>query len=509
MIVIVMTVLMVFVQVKKSCLAFCQTLHDSTTETLVDPQPSHYSWWLQRLDGPNSRFVRYKANSHSQMSPVSKRSMVTTKLLAVERFPHKAAVQDLNNFFDSLPTKDCLTADCDAPASKDHKAPARRGQQQFDPRQVRKYERKVLGYHRRQESAMERQELSQLGAESSNIVSSTMRGYDRLQEQAAAQKSAARDTHLNQRHSKAYETAKDRKGFVGYYDNVFAQDKPTFKRTATVSERREPTISSVTQSPEDVSKSVKFLRNMHESMHQVQSQLLRLKLARANLLLKEEYKEAHRKKEMSTRNMHHNEGSMTKGSAEARSMQANLPRSVLAHANAARLVPSAQKLAVASKLSTPAATQPQKTEASHTILAKAPKQATAAAGGRPRAVSLERGVPPSAAKPGLSAASVPATAASSVRRHPRHGRHAAAAASAEVAKAGVQTKVVSLESLREATMKRTAELLRRLQRDVGGAARVATPSVHDTTHTTAAAPAKLQEMVQLSGKDSIYFLPSS
>ena len=140
--------------------------------------------------------------------------------------------RSLDSYFDSLPTKDCTTADCITPVKQVRRPLARKPNESFKPAQVRKYERKVLGYHRRQESSMERHELDQLSSESDKIVSGTMHGYAKLQAQAK-QKELTKSSDLTKsqhagrapptaHHSRAYQEAQHQVGFQGYYHNVFA-----------------------------------------------------------------------------------------------------------------------------------------------------------------------------------------------------------------------------------------------------------------------------------------------
>ena len=489
------------VQVRERCLSFCQTLYDSTTASAVDPQPRHHSWWLQKINGPDQRLVRYKANSQQQLSPVAARSIQTTKLfMEIEKFPHHAAIQDLNNFFDSLPTKDCLTADCDSPIVRQTKKLSR-PHTHFDQGQVRHYERKVLGYHRRQENAMESKELDQLGAESSAIVSGTMRGYDRLQQQAAVRDSSKSERRLSGpsegRHSKAYDVARKRRGFVGYYDNVFSTKKNPSQGASVRSEPGNPKIAPVKSTSQGSSKAGKLSRRIHKNMHKVDSQLLRLKLERAQLLLKEGFKEwlAQRKtpSQSLTKRLPPTHGSNTRESDKRHINKPTLPISgsnqdMQAMADIANPEPSTYKQAgkvpsLADKSSTADSAKHIEVSLSPKIAANKAKETAAASGGR---------------VPKLSG---PDIATSPLHNRARRPSHEGAARPSHEGAAAAMTKISKvgeLEKLRRATMERTAELLRRLQRDVGGAS-IATKAAAAAPSMGAASPANLQEMVQLSG----------
>jgi len=146
------------------------------------------------------------------------------------KFGRHTALRDLDDYFDTLPTKDCNKPTCSYVdvrkqqtkklVSKGHK---------FTTKDIEKYERSVLGYHRRHEHAMTAAEMAKIGLESKTLVSKSVRGYNALENGAQTQGAVVLSdaAFRSQRHSAAYDRATKAKGFVGYYENVFADSKHT------------------------------------------------------------------------------------------------------------------------------------------------------------------------------------------------------------------------------------------------------------------------------------------
>ena len=148
----------------------------------------------------------------------------THGLEAVHFGPH-TALHDLDDYFDTLPTKDCNKPTCSYVdvRKKKTKTLVKKGHK-FTTKDVERYEKSVLGYHRRHEAAMTSQEMHKIGAESAKLVAKSVDGYKQLERHANTKGAhvASDAAFRSQRHSAAYERATKAKGFVGYYQNVFA-----------------------------------------------------------------------------------------------------------------------------------------------------------------------------------------------------------------------------------------------------------------------------------------------
>ena len=139
-------------------------------------------------------------------------------------FGRHTALRDLDDYFDTLPTKDCNKPTCSYVDVKKQKTKTlvKKGHK-FTTKDVERYERSVLGYHRRHEAAMTEEEMSKIGRESNKLVEKSVVGYHDL-EKTANTKGARVESDAafrSQRHSAAYDDATKAKGFVGYYENVF------------------------------------------------------------------------------------------------------------------------------------------------------------------------------------------------------------------------------------------------------------------------------------------------
>jgi len=143
-------------------------------------------------------------------------------------FGHHTALRDLDDYFDTLPTKDCNKPTCSYidVRKQQTKTLVKKGHK-FTTKDVEKYERSVLGYHRRHEAAMTEEEMRKIGRESNTLVEKSVGGYRKL-EKGANTKGARVESDAafrSQRHSAAYDLATKAKGFVGYYQNVFDDSK--------------------------------------------------------------------------------------------------------------------------------------------------------------------------------------------------------------------------------------------------------------------------------------------
>eukprot|EP00960_Hanusia_phi_P029918 748272-Hanusia_phi.AAC.5 len=247
------------------CERFCARLYDYNSPVEVSPQPASHGWWLKKLS--SGRSVRNEVNSEgggkenglhipdpwgkdisriiSSKQTVSSESGSVSVPLALSTSSKQAktsmllqttghgldsvsfgshhALEDLNSYFDSLPTKDCSQPDCNYKnVVVEKKKVLVNKPEKFSTKDIRQYEREVLGYRREHEKKLENQELAQIGEESDKLVQASVNGFHQLESSVPARSSSK---HLRNRHSKAYEEAKNAKGFVGYYDNVFGDDK--------------------------------------------------------------------------------------------------------------------------------------------------------------------------------------------------------------------------------------------------------------------------------------------
>ena len=98
-------------------------------------------------------------------------------------YGHKRALNEINSFFDSLPTDGCDTPDCIA-RSRRAKVARHPRRPRLTPAQLRRAERTLLGYHRRAEAAITAKEIKGYGSEASKIVASSDRGYAALEHPA-------------------------------------------------------------------------------------------------------------------------------------------------------------------------------------------------------------------------------------------------------------------------------------------------------------------------------------
>ena len=111
---------------------------------------------------------------------------------AAVSYGHKDAVNDMNAFFDNLPTSGCTTPDCIAQSRRSK--PARHPRRPpLSPAQLRKYERTMLGYHRRAEAAITAKEMKGYASESTQIVTATDRGYEALEKHLKKREKARSD----------------------------------------------------------------------------------------------------------------------------------------------------------------------------------------------------------------------------------------------------------------------------------------------------------------------------
>jgi len=145
-------------------------------------------------------------------------------LEAVNFGPH-TALRDLDDYFDTLPTKDCNKPTCSYVDVRKEKTKTlvKKGHK-FTTKDIEQYEKSVLGYHRRHEQALTSEEMHKIGAESARLVDKSVNGYKQLIKHANTQGATVSSdaAFRSQHHSAAYEQATKAKGFVGYYQNVFA-----------------------------------------------------------------------------------------------------------------------------------------------------------------------------------------------------------------------------------------------------------------------------------------------
>ena len=100
-------------------------------------------------------------------------------LLEPVEYGHKRALNDLDSYFDSLPTA-CKSPDCLAQQRRAHPA-AHPRRPKLTHKQLVHYERTLLGYHRRAEAAITAKQMKSYDKEASKIVSSSDRGYQALE----------------------------------------------------------------------------------------------------------------------------------------------------------------------------------------------------------------------------------------------------------------------------------------------------------------------------------------
>ncbi len=219
-------------EVRLLCVEFCDTLREDDKREIADPQPLSHSWWEGQ-----QHMRRYEPNEHYFPPSPRKEGQILLQISASAGSPDgldgvnygsKTALNDIDNYFDTLPTNDCKSADCNYKDSETVTVTAKAKKPQVSPQQLAKMERKVLGYHRKQEDAIMNAELGSLDKESASLVDGTNAGYEALEakgarkarEKTAQEESKAQSNGL---HSSAYKTAKGSEhGFAGYYDNVFA-----------------------------------------------------------------------------------------------------------------------------------------------------------------------------------------------------------------------------------------------------------------------------------------------
>lgn len=143
-------------------------------------------------------------------------------------FGRHTALRDLDDYFDTLPTKDCNKPTCSyVDVRKQQTKKLVKKGHKFTTKDVEKYERSVLGYHRRHEAAMTEEEMHKIGRESNTLVEKSVGGYHKLEKGANTKgaRVASDAAFRSLRHSAAYDRATKAKGFVGYYENVFDDSK--------------------------------------------------------------------------------------------------------------------------------------------------------------------------------------------------------------------------------------------------------------------------------------------
>uniref|UniRef100_A0A7S4KQB8 Uncharacterized protein n=1 Tax=Guillardia theta TaxID=55529 RepID=A0A7S4KQB8_GUITH len=267
------------------CERFCARLYDYNSPVEVAPQPASHGWWMKKL--PSGRFVRNEANTEGggkenglhipdpwgkdiskiisskkadssesgsvgvplALSSNTKRAKTSMLLqttghgLDSVTYGSHHALEDLNSYFDSLPTKDCSKPDCNYKnVVVEKKKVLVHKPEKFSTKDIRKYEREVLGYRREHEEKLENQELAQIGEESDKLVQASVNGFHQLESSSHARSSSK---HVRGRHSKAYDEAKKAKGFVGYYDNVFGNDqagKSSVQKTHAIMKAASPSV---------------------------------------------------------------------------------------------------------------------------------------------------------------------------------------------------------------------------------------------------------------------------
>ena len=124
----------------------------------------------------------------------------------VEYGTHES-LKDIDDYFDTLPTKDCNKPTCSYVDVRKEKTKTlvKRGHK-FTTKDIKKYERAVLGYHRRHESAMTAAEMQKIGKESDMMVKKSVDGYHNLEMHSNGQaaKVASDRAFRSARHSAAY-----------------------------------------------------------------------------------------------------------------------------------------------------------------------------------------------------------------------------------------------------------------------------------------------------------------
>jgi hypothetical protein len=172
--------------------------------------------------------------AHLQTQTQTPQQLLLTGLASVDgqgthgldavHFTKISALKDLDSYFDTLPTKDCNEPTCNYVDTRTVKGPRKlvhKGSK-FSTKDIRRLERRMLGYHRQHEDAMTADEMRKIGAESDRLVSGSVGGYMSLERQAQLG-GGRRAAHSRPAvlHSAAYEEAGKTKGFAGYYSNVF------------------------------------------------------------------------------------------------------------------------------------------------------------------------------------------------------------------------------------------------------------------------------------------------
>ena len=151
--------------------------------------------------------------------------LVTPEGLQAINFGQHTALRDIDDYFDTLPTKDCNKPTCSyVDVHKQQTKKLVKKGHKFTTKDIERYEQSVLGYHRRHEHALTAAEMTKIGRESEKLVSKSVVGYEQLEKYANTKGAEVSSdaAFRSQRHSAAYEQATKAKGFAGYYQNVFA-----------------------------------------------------------------------------------------------------------------------------------------------------------------------------------------------------------------------------------------------------------------------------------------------
>lgn len=226
-------------EVRSLCVSFCDKQRAYAKEEIADPQPAGHAWYLR--DGvhyPTNDHLtyadKYVSGQHGQMLLQTSATAVGADGLDGVKYGSKTAMKDIDSYFDSLPTTDCLASDCNFKDTQVVTKVVKKkpSHPSVSAKQLKEMERKVLGYHRAQEDALEKAELGSLSSESNDLVDGTDRGYDALERKSKDSvlsnlSKKKMEEHRRLGHSHAYSAAKhdERVGFQGYYSNVFKDIK--------------------------------------------------------------------------------------------------------------------------------------------------------------------------------------------------------------------------------------------------------------------------------------------